>query len=92
VASALSLGAKAVEVATGEATKDAYKALKAKVTAGRQVRLRCWRRHRSLVHGRPFWPKSSTTGQRRISKPLAKLAEAVLKPRRGGNKCLCFRE
>jgi hypothetical protein len=32
VASALSLGAKAVEVATGEATKDAYKALKAKVT------------------------------------------------------------
>jgi hypothetical protein len=32
VASALSLGAKAVEVATGEVTKDAYKALKAKVT------------------------------------------------------------
>ena len=32
MASALSLGAKAVEVATGEATKDAYKALKAKVT------------------------------------------------------------
>jgi hypothetical protein len=88
VASALSLGAKAVEVATGEATKDAYKALKAKVTrwASSEVAvLEKTPRQAVLAEIIDNRPKEDQQAARETGRGRSQASK-------GGNKCLCFRE